>query len=100
MGALYPVGRNLWATALCLSLILVPDGVFPDRLPRATGGSPEARPAAVDENGAAESEAARFSGEQLEVFRVNERFYQAVSDQSLRAMGQVWLQEPWVKCVH
>lgn len=100
MGALYPFRRNPWATALCLSLILVPGAVLPDRLQRATGGSPEARPGVVEEDGAAESEEARFSGEQLEVFRVNRRFYQAVSDQSLRAMGKVWLQEPWVKCVH
>ena len=100
MGALYPFRRNLWATALCLSLILLPGAVLPDRLPRSTSGSPEARPGEVEENGAAESEEARFSGEQLEVFRVNRRFYRAVSDQSLRAMGKVWLQEPWVQCVH
>ena len=100
MGALYPFRRILWATALCLSLILLPGAVSPDRLPRSTSGSPEARPGEVEENGAAESEEARFSGEQLEVFRVNRRFYRAVSDQSLRAMGRVWLQEPWVQCVH
>lgn len=100
MGALYPFRRNPWATALCLSLILLPGAVLPDRLPRSTSGSPEARPGEVEENGAAESEEARFSGEQLEVFRVNRRFYRAVSDQSLRAMGKVWLQEPWVQCVH
>ena len=100
MGALYPVRRILWATALCLSLILVPGAVFPDRLPGTTGGSPEALLGAVEEDGAAESEAAKFSGEQLEVFRVNQRFYQALSSQSLRAMEKVWLQESWVKCVH
>jgi len=54
----------------------------------------------VEENGATGTEEAKFSGEQLEVFRVNERFYRAVSDQSLRAMGRVWLQETWVQCVH
>ena len=100
MGALYPVGRILWATALCLSLILAPGTVMPDRLARAPGGSPEARPEVLEDDGAAESEEAKFSGEELEVFRVNRRFYQAVSDQSLRAMGRVWLQEPWVQCVH
>ena len=100
MSALYPVGRILWATALCLSLIPVPGAALPDRLPGTSAGSPEARPATVEENGAAESEEAKFSGEELEVFRVNRRFYQAVSDQSLRAMGKVWLQEPWVQCVH
>ncbi|MDE2756269.1 MAG: nuclear transport factor 2 family protein [Acidobacteriota bacterium] len=100
MGALYPARRIPWATALCLSLILLPGAVLPDRLPRATGGSPEARPGVVQEDGAPESEEAKFSGEELEVFRVNRRFYQAVSDQSLRTMGRVWLQEPWVQCVH
>lgn len=100
MGALYPVGRILWATALCLPLIPVLGAALPDRLPGTSAGSPEARPGAVEENGAAESEEAKFSGERLEVFRVNRRFYQAVSDQSLRAMGKVWLKEPWVKCVH
>ena len=100
MGALYRVKRILWATALGLSLILAPGAVLPDRLPGAVGGSPEARPGAVEEDGAAKSEEAKFSGEPLEVFRVNQRFYQAVSDQSLRAMGRVWLQESWVKCVH
>lgn len=100
MGALYRVRRMLRATALCLLLTLVPGSLLPERLPRATGVSPEARPRVVEENGAAETEEAKFSGEQLEVFRVNERFYQAVSDQSLRAMGKVWLQEPWVQCVH
>jgi len=100
MGALYPVRRILWATALCLSLILVSGAVFPDRLPGTAGGSPAARLGVVEEDGVAESEEAEFSGEQLEVFRVNRRFYQAVSKQSLRAMGKVWLQEAWVKCVH
>lgn len=100
MGALYLVGRILWATALCLSLIPVPGAALADRLPGATGGSSEVRPGAVEENGAAESQEAKFSGAELEVFRVNRRFYQAVSDQSLRAMGNVWLKEPWVKCVH
>lgn len=100
MGALYPVRRNLWATTLCLSLIPVPGAVLPDRLPRATGGPSEVRPGTVEEDGSAESEEPKFSGEQLEVFRVNRRFYQAISEQSLRAMGRVWLQEPWVKCVH
>jgi len=79
MGALYPFRRNLWATALCLSLILLPGAVLPDRLPRSTSGSPEARPGEADENGAAESEEARFSGEQLEVFRVNGRFIRELS---------------------
>ena len=100
MGALNPFRRMRWATALCLSLILVPGAVLPDRLPGGTGGSPEARPGVVEENGATGTEEAKFSGEQLEVFRVNERFYRAVSDQSLRAMGRVWLQETWVQCVH
>lgn len=100
MGALYRARRMLRATALCLLLIPVPGAGLPDRLPGATGGSAEARPAAVEEDGAAGSEETKFSGEQLEVFRANERFYQAVSDQSLRAMGKVWLQEPWVQCVH
>ena len=100
MGALYLTRGSLQATALCLSLILLPGAVLPDRLTGAAGGSAEARPGVVEENGAAETEEAKFSGEQLEVFRVNERFYQAVSDQSLRAMGKVWLQEPWVQCVH
>ena len=94
-------GRSLLlAAALWLSSILVPVAVFPDRPQRTTGGSPEALPGAVEEDGAAESEAAKFSGEQLEVFRVNQRFYRALSSQSLRAMGKVWLQESWVKCVH
>ena len=100
MGAFYPVRRILWATTLCLSLILVPGAVMPDRLARASDGSPEARPEVVEEDGAGGSEESKFSGEPLEVFRVNRRFYQAVSDQSLRAMGKVWLQEPWVQCVH
>lgn len=100
MVVLYRVKRILQSTALCLSLIPVAGAALPDRLPRAAGSSPEARPGAVAEGGAAESEEAEFSGERLEVFRVNERFYQAVSDQSLRAMGKVWLQESWVKCVH
>ena len=100
MDALYLGRRSLRAAALGLWLILFPGGVFPDRPPRTTGSSPEALPGAVEEDGAAESEAAKFSGEQLEVFRVNRRFYQALSSQSLRAMGRVWLQEPWVKCVH
>ena len=100
MGAFYPVGRTLWTTALCLSLIPVPGAALPDRLPRAAAGSPEARPGVLEEDGAAESEEAKFSGEELEVFRANRRFYRAVSDQSLRAMGSVWLKEPWVKCVH
>ena len=100
MGALYPVRRILRATTLCLSLILVPGAVMPDRLARASDGSPEARPEVVEEDGAGGSEESKFSGEPLEVFRVNRRFYQAVSDQSLRAMGKVWLQEPWVQCVH
>lgn len=100
MGAIYPVRRILWATTLCLSLILVPGAVMPDRLARASDGSPEARPEVVEEDGAGGSEESKFSGEPLEVFRVNRRFYQAVSDQSLRAIGKVWLQEPWVQCVH
>ena len=100
MAALSPFRRTLWATAIGLSLISVLDAVLPDRLPGAGGGSVEARPGVVEEGGAAESEEAKFSGEPLEVFRVNRRFYQAVSDQSLRAMGKVWLQEPWVQCVH
>ena len=100
MGVLCLAGSALRVTALCLSLILVPGAVLPDRLPGTTGGSPEALPGAVEEDGAAESEAAKFSGEPLEVFRANRRFYQAVSKQSLRAMGRVWLQESWVKCVH
>ena len=95
------LGRSSFRTAaLCLSLILFPGAVFPDRPPRTAGGSPEALPGAVEEDGAAESEAAKFSREQLEVFRVNQRFYRALSSQSLRAMGRVWLQESWVKCVH
>jgi ketosteroid isomerase-like protein len=94
-------GRSLLlAAALWLSSVLVPVAVFPDRPQRTTGGSPEALPGAVEEDGAAESEAAKFSREQLEVFRVNQRFYRALSSQSLRAMGKVWLQESWVKCVH
>ena len=97
MGALYPVRRILRATALCLSLILAPGTVMPDRLARAPGGSPEARPEVLEDDGAGGSEESKFSGESLEVFRVNRRFYQAVSDQSLRAMGRVWLQEPWVQ---
>ena len=100
MGALNLIRGSLRATAICLSLILVPGAVLPDQLLRATGGSPEALAGVVEEDGAAESEEAKFSGEQLEVFRANRRFYQAVSDQSLRAMGKVWLQESWVKCVH
>ncbi len=100
MGALYPVIRILWATALCLSLIPVPGAGLSDRLPRVAAGSTETLPGVVEGDGSAENEEAKFSGEELEVFRVNRRFYQAVSDQSLRAMGNVWLKEPWVKCVH
>ena len=100
MGVLCRTGRNLRVAALCLSLILVSGAVFADRLPGTTGGSPEARPGVVEEDGAAESEEANFNGEKLEVFRANRRFYKAVSKQSLRAMGKVWLQESWVKCVH
>ena len=61
MGALYPVGRIFWATALCLSLIPVPGAALPDRLPGTSAGSPEARPGEVEENEAAESEEAKFS---------------------------------------
>lgn len=100
MGALYPARRIPWATALCLLLIPVLGAGLPDGLPGAAGGSPEGRPGVVEEDGATESEEAKFSGEPAEVFRVNQRFYQAVSDQNLRAMGRVWLQESWVQCVH
>jgi len=35
-----------------------------------------------------------------EILEVNRRFYQALSDLDLEAMTGVWLEEPWVRCVH
>ncbi len=35
-----------------------------------------------------------------EILEANRRFYQALTDLDLEAMGGVWLEEPWVRCVH
>jgi hypothetical protein len=35
-----------------------------------------------------------------EVLEANRRFYQALTDLNLEAMVRVWLEEPWVQCVH
>ncbi len=34
------------------------------------------------------------------VLEANHRFYQALSELDTEAMEQIWLHEPWVRCVH
>jgi ketosteroid isomerase-like protein len=34
------------------------------------------------------------------VQEANRRFYQALTDLDLAAMASVWLEEPWIRCIH
>jgi hypothetical protein len=34
------------------------------------------------------------------VLETNRRFYQALTELNLEAMASVWLEEPWVRCIH
>ena len=34
------------------------------------------------------------------VLEANQRFYQALSEMDADAMEQIWLHEPWVRCIH
>lgn len=34
------------------------------------------------------------------VLEANQRFYQALSELDTEAMEQIWLHEPWVRCIH
>ena len=42
----------------------------------------------------------RVVSSEEDVLEANRRFYQALSDLDLDAMASVWLEEPWVRCVH
>jgi len=39
-------------------------------------------------------------GAEEEVLEANRRFYLALTNLDLAAMGTVWLEEPWIQCVH
>ncbi len=100
MGALCGDRSPFRSAALFSLLIFLPVAAFPDRPlttpPRSTG----APPGGVQGDQSADREEESLSGDQLDVLRVNQRFYKALSSQNLRAMGKVWLQESWVRCVH
>lgn len=99
MGATCNGPRSFRSVALFSLLILLPVAVFSDR-PLTTASRSTSAPVGVVQGDQSADSEEGFSGEQLEVLRVNDRFYKALSSQSLRAMGKVWLQESWVNCVH
>ena len=94
-------GLSLFTPAIfLLMLILPPVAVFPDWFATTALRSTGVLPGAVQANPSPDRKDDSLSNQQLEVSQVNQRFYKALSSQSLRAMGKVWLQESWVKCVH
>jgi ketosteroid isomerase-like protein len=41
-----------------------------------------------------------MTADQVAVEKINAQFYKALESCDIKAMDDVWLQEPWVRCVH